>query len=814
MTALATAYVEIRPDTKRVKPDAEKALQGIDGTAAGKKTGAGFGKGFQPEVDKSTKKTGGSFKAMAATMGGAFVAAGAASFFKDAIEGASDLSESASKVGVVFGKQSGQILASSQTSAKAMGLSKQAYLDATGTLGNLLVSLKIAPKAAADMSQQMVKLAGDMASFNNVSPEEALAAIKSGLTGETEPLKAFGVNMNDATLQAQALKLGLIKTTKEAMTPQTKALAAQALIMEQTKTAQGDFARTSGGLANQQRILSAQFADTKAKLGQQLLPAMTKLAGFANSTLIPALSSVVDFMAANGKAVAITAGAVVGLYAAVKLVSAAQAVWGAGTVVVNAAQKLLALRAGTAAVAIEGEATASRNLSFASVGAGTAMLGLVGAAVAVGNALDHAAGGVGLFGGDLSATHWVDDFTDSLIKSKGALDQHTTDLVHTTLAHENLTAKAARTGIGEDELTTAVMGNRDALGLLINKWKEAGDPSDKTIADLGYMNQAFNEGSVAAANVAKNMPPVATSITNVGNAAGPTGVKMSDLAIASRDASLEMIKNNDAAGLLRKGLDSLSGKAIGVEESSIRLQDGLAALKTRFDEAKKNGDTFTTSLDSNSVASRANRQTIIDNIKAAQDHAVAIGAQTGSAVKAADAMRADEVGIRAAAKAAGFNVTETDKMIKKYGGVPKDIKTQMDLVDKVSIPLSAVDRHLSALDGKYVTATVSLDINAKGIPLSSVDRYLGIGGNASGTMGWRGGLTDINERGAELVDLPRGSKVYTNSQSRNMIRDEIAAAGIGNPAAAAGAQTINLVVDGRVLAQVVAEQNLISGRRN
>ena len=68
-----------------------------------------------------------------------------------------------------------------------MGISKGAYLEAAGGLGNLLVSLKVQPKAAADMSQQMVKLAGDMASFNNVPVADALAAIKSGLTGETEP---------------------------------------------------------------------------------------------------------------------------------------------------------------------------------------------------------------------------------------------------------------------------------------------------------------------------------------------------------------------------------------------------------------------------------------------------------------------------------------------------------------------------------------------------------------------------------------------------------------------------------------------------
>src|SRR5665647_348070 len=251
MAEVGSSWVSIVPSAKGFGSKLQKQLSGDLG-AAGNAGGKRLGSGILASA-----------KSFVAPLAGLFAVSAGVGFFKGAVDGASDLNESASKVGVVFGKQAGQILAASQTSASAMGLSKTAYLDATGGLGNLLVSLDIAPKKAAALSQQMVTLAGDMASFNNVSPEEALAALQSGLTGETEPLKRFGVNMNDATLKAQALKMHLIKTTKEAMSPQTKALAAQALIMDQTKTAQGDFARTSGGLANQQRILAARTEDLK-----------------------------------------------------------------------------------------------------------------------------------------------------------------------------------------------------------------------------------------------------------------------------------------------------------------------------------------------------------------------------------------------------------------------------------------------------------------------------------------------------------------------------------------------------------------------
>lgn len=269
MAEVGSAFVSLLPSAKGFgsKMNSELGPQ-ID--AAGKDGGSRFGKAF------------GAF----AAIGGAAAVGG---FLKSAVDSASDLGESASKVSVVFGKQADQIYKTAKTSATSMGLTESAYLGATGSLGNLLVSLDLAPKKAAGMSQEMVKLAGDLASFNNVAPEEALAALQSGLTGETEPLKRFGVNMNDATLKAEALKMGLIKNTKEALDPQTKALAAQSLIMSQTGTAQGDFARTSGGLANQQRILTAQFGDMKATVGGALLPVVTDFVTFLNTKAMPAI---------------------------------------------------------------------------------------------------------------------------------------------------------------------------------------------------------------------------------------------------------------------------------------------------------------------------------------------------------------------------------------------------------------------------------------------------------------------------------------------------------------------------------------------
>jgi hypothetical protein len=258
-------------------------------------------------------------KGTAAVIGGAFAATKVVEFAKAAVDAASNLNESVSKTGVVFGAAAADVEAWSKTSATAMGLSQQAALEAAGTYGNLAVSLGLPQAQAADMSKSLVGLAGDLASFNNVPVGDALAALQSGLTGETEPLKKFGVNMNEATLKAEAMALGLADGTKP-LDAAAKAQAAYSLIMKQTSTAQGDFARTSDGLANQQRIAAAQTENMKAQLGQALLPVIQQVVAILNQYLIPALTILADFLAAN-------AGWLVPLAAAIGAVVVAYKAW-------------------------------------------------------------------------------------------------------------------------------------------------------------------------------------------------------------------------------------------------------------------------------------------------------------------------------------------------------------------------------------------------------------------------------------------------------------------------------------------------------
>ena len=202
-----------------------------------------------------------------AALGGAAIAA--ARTLGPMIQKAADIEESLSKNKVLFGEASVAVEKWSERTTKSLGISRREALEAVGNFGALTHAMGMSGEEGSKMSMQLVDLAADMASFNNASPEETLTAIAAGLRGENEPLRRFGVLLDAATLKTKALEKGLISSTKDALTPQTKALAAYSEILAQTEVQQGDFQRTSDGLANQQKLLAATWDDLQASIGEK-----------------------------------------------------------------------------------------------------------------------------------------------------------------------------------------------------------------------------------------------------------------------------------------------------------------------------------------------------------------------------------------------------------------------------------------------------------------------------------------------------------------------------------------------------------------
>lgn len=190
----------------------------------------------------------------------------------DSIEAASDLNEAWTKTEAVFGDNSDELDRWASGAAKAFGQSKRQALEAASSFGNLFDAMGVANSASVDMSKGITELASDLASFNNVEVDEALLALRSGLVGETEPMRRFGVAINATAVEAKALEMGLAGSKKE-ISESDKVMARYQLILENTTNAQGDFERTADGMANQQKTLNALLEDSSAALGEALLPA-------------------------------------------------------------------------------------------------------------------------------------------------------------------------------------------------------------------------------------------------------------------------------------------------------------------------------------------------------------------------------------------------------------------------------------------------------------------------------------------------------------------------------------------------------------
>jgi hypothetical protein len=240
-------------------------------------------------MEKFGQKAAAAFKLAAVAAAGMAVKIGV-----DAVKAASDLAEEVSKSQVIFGDGADEIEAFASKAAKAFGQTKQQAIQASSSFAVFGKAAGLAGEDLVKFSTDFTGLASDLASFNNTSPEDAIQAIGAALRGEAEPLRRYGVLLNDATLKQAALELG-IYDGNGALTAQQKVLAAQKVIYEQTTDAQGDFARTSDGLANKQRILTAEFENIKAKIGEVLLPMVLKFVTFITDSVLPNLTKFAEF---------------------------------------------------------------------------------------------------------------------------------------------------------------------------------------------------------------------------------------------------------------------------------------------------------------------------------------------------------------------------------------------------------------------------------------------------------------------------------------------------------------------------------------
>ena len=192
---------------------------------------------------------------------------------RDAIKAATEYEDVAAAVGSIFGEAATGLKEFAKEAPTLLGQSQNAFLGAVKQFGVFGDAAGWAGEDTAAFAKQLAILATDLRSFNGGTVEEAITAIGAGLRGESEPLKRYGVFLDDVTLKAEALAMG-IYDGEGPLTAQQKILAANSTILKKTSIQQGDFARTQDSMANSASKLRAQLEDVSLTIGNALIPVL------------------------------------------------------------------------------------------------------------------------------------------------------------------------------------------------------------------------------------------------------------------------------------------------------------------------------------------------------------------------------------------------------------------------------------------------------------------------------------------------------------------------------------------------------------
>ena len=290
---MAELSVEISAKIDRLLSElgkAKKALGGI-GTATERLT---------EKLKKAGEKMGRIGKSMTTYLTLPLAAIAGAS-----IKMASDFTESLNKVDVAFKSSSKEVRKFAETTLETFGIAEGTALDMAALFGDMATSMGVPTDKAADLSTAMVGLAGDLSSFKNINIKEVTTALNGVFTGETESLKRLGIVMTQTNLKQFALSKGM-SGNLEVMTQAQKVQLRYAYILEKTKNAQGDFARTSDGSANQMRIFSESVKELSVAFGEILLPYFTKAITYVNKVV----KAFVNLSPATKKIIVVVAGLV------------------------------------------------------------------------------------------------------------------------------------------------------------------------------------------------------------------------------------------------------------------------------------------------------------------------------------------------------------------------------------------------------------------------------------------------------------------------------------------------------------------------
>ena len=484
-----------------------------------------------------------------------------------AISQASDLNETVSKTKVIFGDSGAEIERWSTNSARQLGVSQRAALDAASTFATFGKSAGLAGADLTGFSEQLVGLSSDLASFYNTSPEQAIQAIGAALRGESEPIRQYGVLLDDATLKAQALSLG-VYDGNGALTQQQRVLAAQAAILAQTSDAQGDFARTADGVANSQRIAKAETENAATSLGQSFLPVYQRIVTVvgqgakvfgelppAVQTGVVALSSLVAFSGPIGK----LADVIEKVRKQVGTASTSMTTLSSATTAAGAAFTILG---GTvAALSIFDE-----------------LIGRTGDVTDEMNALLAATTGTG--GGAADLVNAFAELTKASATSQSSLGQFSDLMLGLEPNVARVNAMTEAFGRVLEQSPDAAQSLIDALQQVIDS-AEAGSEGAQNFAEGWGLTQEVLDGFAKKAATAK------AATEALGTSAATTTPQTEDLAAATDDAAEAADRLEQATRDAAAAVDDAYSGQFRYRDAVKRVEDAFVQLVLKRDAAQK-----------------------------------------------------------------------------------------------------------------------------------------------------------------------------------------------------------------------------------
>lgn len=279
MDSLASSVDKVDKQSKQAKDSVGKIGDGANKSASGLDK-LGISAGVSASVMSSIINIAGQVVSAMVNLG------------KQAITLASDYQENLSKTEAVFGSNADKFIKMANTITGATGLSKNAFLEQVSLYGSMAKAIGLSTDQTIEMSEQLTRLSADMSSFYNKDIEQVSTALKGVFTGETEALKEFGIMMTETDLKEFAKDQGLVY---DQLDQSGKVMLRYKYIMEQTKIVQGDYQRTSTGLANSTRTLKANFENLLTTIGSNFLGALEKPMNAINNVFKLMTQSQADF---------------------------------------------------------------------------------------------------------------------------------------------------------------------------------------------------------------------------------------------------------------------------------------------------------------------------------------------------------------------------------------------------------------------------------------------------------------------------------------------------------------------------------------